>query len=116
MKKSNHDEIQEQVKLTLEVFRQDDLPAMDPWFYDRLTHRIEHELNQDKPAIETWWNRAVKPGMLAGLVALNVVMMIWIATPTETSSTDQIDIIEQLSSQYGLNFSDTYLISETGEQ
>lgn len=107
--------IEDQIENTIKAFKKDDPPEMDPWFYERLKHRLEHELNQDRSVIGTWWNRALKPGMLAGLVVLNVVTMLWIATPAETSSTDQIDIVEQLSAQYGLNFSDTYLISETGE-
>ncbi|NQV42507.1 MAG: hypothetical protein HQ506_09150 [Candidatus Marinimicrobia bacterium] len=115
MKKSNHDEIQEQVKLTLEAFHQDEPPEMDPWFYDRLKNRIEHEDNHDSPSIEAWWSRVLKPGMLIGLVALNLIMMIWIAIPNETSSTGRSDYIENLSSQYGLNYADTYLLSEEGE-
>ncbi|MBC8375093.1 MAG: hypothetical protein H8E26_03540 [FCB group bacterium] len=115
MKKSNHDEIQGQVKLTLDAFRQDEPPEMDPWFYDRLNNRIEHELNPDTPAIEAWWSRVVKPGMLVGLVTLNLIMMVWIAVPNETSASGRSDYIENLSSQYGLNYADTYLLSEEGE-
>ncbi len=57
----------------------------------------------------------MKPGMLVGLVALNLIMMVWIAMPSETSSSGRSDYIENLSSQYGLNYADTYLLSEEGE-
>ena len=115
MKTRNHDEIQKQVELTLNAFNQDEPPELDPWFYDRLENRIEHELIHDTPATENWWSRALKPGMLVGLVALNLVMMIWIAMPSETSASGRSDYIENLSSQYGLNFTDTYLLSDEGE-
>jgi len=115
MKKRNHAEIQEEVNRTLDAFRTDDPPKMDPWFYDRLTNRINHEQSGEVPALQTWWNHVLKPGMLVGLVALNVIMMVWIATPTESATSGQASSIEALTSQYGLNFADTYLLSDNGE-
>jgi len=115
MKKRNHAEIQEQVDSTLESFHTDEPPEMDPWFYDRLTNRIKHEQTGEVQFSNTWWNHVLKPGMLVGLVALNVVMIIWIATPTESAILGQTSSIENLTTQYGLNFADTYLLSDIGE-
>ncbi len=115
MKKRHQDEIQKQVNRTLEAFQKDKPPEMDPWFYEHLQNRIEAEQANEAPAIETWWNRALKPGLLVGLAAVNVIMMIWIATPTDTSANTQTSYIESLSSQYGLNYADTYLMNNTGE-
>ncbi len=115
MKKRNHDETQEQVNLTLDAFGTDEPPGIDPWFYQRLTNRINHELSGEVPAQQTWWSHVLKPSMLVGLVALNVVMIVWIATPTESTSSGQTNSIEALTTQYGLNFADTYLLSDNGE-
>ena len=115
MKKRYQNKIQEQVDLTLDAFHTDEPPEMDPWFYDRLKNRIDHKLDENTPTIESWWSRALKPGMLLGLVALNLIMMVWIATPSETTASGRSDYIENLSSQYGLNYADTYLLSSEGE-
>jgi len=115
MKKRNHAEIQEQVDLTLGSFHTDEPPKVDPWFFERLENRIKHEETGVAKAPQVWWNQVLKPGMLVGLVALNVVMMVWITTPIESGSTGQTNYLEDLSSQFGLNYEDTYLLTVDGE-
>lgn len=107
--------IEEQVESTLKAFKTDVPPEMDPWFYEHLTNKIKQEQTSEKTDRVSWFASVLKPGMLLGLVALNILMLVWISMPNESNSTGSTNYLESLSSQYGLNYTDTYLLSESGE-
>ncbi len=113
MTKQNRSE--KQIEKTLKAFKTDVPPEMDPWFYERLTNKIRQGQSDKSPDKISWFAAVLKPGMLLGLVALNILMMVWISMPTESVSSGSTNYLESLSSQYGLNYSDTYLLSESGE-
>lgn len=105
-------QIEEQVGQTLASFKLDQPPEMDPWFYDRLTRRIQAAENSKEEGKFSWITQSLKPGLVAGLVALNILMMIWTFTPEAQDSQLRSSYIEDLSTEYGLNFSDSYLVND----
>ncbi len=115
MNRTNDQRIQDQVDQTLEAFDIEVPPPEDPWFFDRLTNRITHESINNGRNVNLFFQGILKPTMLTGLVALNVFMMVWIFKPGETSTSSRMTYIESLSEEYGLNYTDTYLLSESGE-
>ncbi|NQV13848.1 hypothetical protein HQ531_00210 [bacterium] len=116
MKKPSDHRIQDQVNKTLDSFNSDVPPTMDPWFYERLTNRIKQESSGADSAQEPWFIQALKPGMMAGLVVLNILIMFWTFSSAEIVSSARMTNIENLSTQYGLNYSDTYLLSDGENQ
>ncbi len=107
--------IQNQVDQTLDAFDAKVPPPTDPWFFDRLTNTITHESLDSKPDLDNIIMGILRPGMLAGLLALNVLLMVWVFKPADVSSTGRTTYIESLSTEYGLNFSDAYLLGDNGE-
>lgn len=112
---SKQNRIEDQIENTLKAFKTDVPPDMDPWFYERLTNKIKQGQTNESQKNVSWFATILKPGMLLGLVALNILMMVWISMPTESVPSGSTNFMESLSSQYGLNYSDTYLLSESGE-
>ncbi len=113
------DQKQKQVNLavekTLEAFKTDIPPKLDPWFYDRLINRIQSEESDKEHALADWFSRVFKPGLLAGLVALNIMIMIWNSGLQKSDTSPRKSYINNLTEEYGLNISDTYLLNIQGE-
>ena len=107
--------ISSRVEQTVQSFEKDVPPPLDPWFFERMANRITHEKVDVRGNYDFLFLRILKPGLLAGLAALNILMMVQVFDTDNTEATGRESIIENLSSQYGLNITDTYLLVETGE-
>ncbi|NQV29412.1 MAG: hypothetical protein HQ508_00870 [Candidatus Marinimicrobia bacterium] len=108
-------QVNREVERTLEAFKTDVPPKLDPWFYDRLMNRIQNDEDSSQPVFISWFPRVLKPGLLAGLVALNIMIMIWNSGLQQSDSSPRITYIDNLTDEYGLNISDTYLLNSEGE-
>ena len=115
MTDTNEQKIQDQVNQTLETFDEQVPPPVDPWFFDRLTNSITNESLSKKPDVDNIILGILRPGMLAGLVTLNVMLMVWVFKPADINLTGRTTFIESLSTDYGLNYSDAYLLGDNLE-
>lgn len=114
MKEKDKHPIESKVNAALSSFKSDIPPSIDPWFYERLTNRIKQEQEDSPKTLRTGLWGVLKPGLLTGLVALNVIMMVWMSSPAGSTSDGRDSNIQSLASQYGLNNADAYLL--TGEE
>ncbi len=111
----NQKQVQQKVEQTLEAFKTDIPPGLDPWFYDRLMHRIHDGADSSQQKLTSWFSGVLKPGLLAGLVALNIMIMIWNSGLQQSDTSPRKSYINNLTEEYGLNISDTYLLNVQGE-
>lgn len=112
MKKSYN--IDEEVGKTLDAFKQDQVPEMEPWFLNRLENKIKYDLEGEAQAPAAWWGHVLKPSLMAGLVALNVIALVFLTDVSASADDGRESYLEDLSSQFGLNYTESYMLSEGG--
>lgn len=110
-------QIKDRVEETLQAFEKDVPPPLDPWFFERMVKRIALPKVEDRQNNEFMIGRVLRSGLLTGLAALNILVVVWMldanANTSDTSGRDSY--IESLTSQYGLNVTDSYLLSDSKE-
>ena len=108
-------DIESRVDQTLDAFKQEVPPPMDPWFFERMVNRITRPTVDTRESYEFIIGRVLRSGLLTGLAAFNILMVIWLFDAQVSHSSGRESYIESLSSQYGLNYSDSYLLSQSKE-
>ena len=75
---NNKQRIQREVDATLKAFDSSSALPHDPWFFDKLSRRMKSERQSATDLQPGWYRRALKPALLATLVALNIFALVWI--------------------------------------
>ena len=115
MKQKIDPEIEKLVEETLTAYTAEVPPPMDPWFFERLSNRITHVRMDERESTIPFLTGILKSGMLTALVALNVLLVVWTFFPDGSLASSRTTHIESLSSEYGLNYSDAYLLEDGGQ-
>jgi hypothetical protein len=108
-------QIKDRVEETLQAFEKDVPPPLDPWFFERMVNRIALPKMEDRQNNDFIIGRVLRSGLLTGLAALNILVVVWMLDANASDTVGRDSYIESLTSQYGLNVTDSYLLSESKE-
>jgi hypothetical protein len=112
---TDEQQIKTRVEATLQAFEKDVPPPLDPWFFERMINRISHPTVNTRQNYDFIIGRVLRSGLLTGLAALNILMVIWMLGSNTSEVVGRSSYIEALSSQYGLDVTDSYLLSQSKE-
>lgn len=107
IKRKMGNEIENEVRQTLETFGQAAGLPHDPWFFDRLQRRLK---NSPSDVNVRWYDRTLKQALLAMLVAVNIFAFVWVLESSQVEENDRTTYINNLATEYGLNFTEAYFM------
>lgn len=94
------EKIEREINKTLEQFEKAERLPANPFFFTRVQQRI-NERSVKQPAI----NRFLKPALVTGLLAVNILTFVWYFTVNNVNDTtsSRQELIELLSADFNLD-------------
>lgn len=102
---NNKEKIEREIGKTLDQFEQAEKLPPNPYFYTRVQQLID-----DKQKKHSVFSTFMKPALLTGLVAFNLVTAIWFFTESEQTY-DRQELIQVLASDLKLNTEQNNILS-----